>query len=1228
MKNWIKVLLAVLLVVTCMFSYAACNNNSDDKNAGNDQATDQTPDKDNGGDNTGSGGNSNVPVTPEEPEEPIDGYKINFYYSYTAEVKNEHDRTQIKNERALVKSITVPYENTGWSDSLIEAMEALSYNGYKFAAWYPEWDEETQTGWDRKSKPQKAVGDPFAFEGDILDDINLYGFKGDIAGENIKWDIVYNYQTDAAIVEAEDRTEGTKLVTFVTLSKTSNIVTKVALSAVEVGAEGWTEELLAAKDALTFDGRGFTGWYADWDMNAMAAAGEAYAFTEAPAEDLVLYGVLNTEGEADDETTQKSKVSVVLNLKGSGKMFDFANRSEVDVPWFAYREDITDVVMDDRIEYIGVNAFAQLNSLKNIHFSDALTEIGNYAFYETKSSNFKMLRLPENIKVIGANAFANTMLRQVILNEGLTTISERAFYGSNKVKYIVVSSTLTNVANGAFHPGASGTQNASHALAKVYYKGSKAEFTEKVKVAIDNEWFNEIPSIYSYVEKNEDTVVALDSLAWYFVENNGEKFPAQYSYAIKYKITGNLKPIAEDYVPILPKIDPETGEQEIGDDGPVFEGKITQANIDFQSKLMHEDGYGFVAFVAAGASIEVGTALDDDKDVTCQRATEKDGVREGVLGGGVKWKLVTATGALTVYVDEEYTGEDKGIMWDVKSASATGSVWYGSLKRVSDVKSLVIEDGVKHIGSYVFSATGISDVVIPMSVTSIDSSAFSNCANLYSVYYAGENFDAFNYDSGEVDKDNNPVIKNYIDELRLVYAKVFAKANAATADAGAYWYALQSDKSLVETAKVAWSLVYTGEGEAKKGALYVGGDITMTDFALPSDAPWYPAKDSITSLTVAANITSLAANMVSGYDGITSIKLNNKIKYVPETALEGTGLLNAINNYKNGLLIIDGILIKVDPTRRNNELFDTSVTYLDDGGKKVDISNIAEGALSRCDAVKSIFVSNTIKYINSGAYDDSDVERIYVNNTKTSWSNTAADLECSDVQLFYSGDYAIREGVIVAKRCNHVYGDWVLTVAPTCQTTGESERTCIFGELCEGLLETAGTRVEKRTENIDPNAHNYQNPVVVAPTCLADGYTLYTCCVEYVDGEDEEGNPIIKTCGATNKVVDEGSQLDHETVWGEPVVTPATCTSNEIKTYKCTCQYEVEVDGETVTLTCGAEKVEETEDSMLDHAWGEYVFDDNASEGYLGTETAKCTTCPEGEEATDTRAVVASTDAE
>ena len=1182
MKNWIKVLLAVMLVVTCMFSYAACNNSSDDKNAGADQGTNQTPGGDQGNTQKPSGDkdDSNVPVTPEEPEEPIDGYKINFYYSYTAQVVNENDRTQIKNERVLVKSITVPYENDGWSDALLAAKDELSYNGYKFASWYPEWDEETGTGWDRKSKPQKAVGDPFAFDGEILDDINLYGYKGDIAGEDINWNIVYNYQTDAAIAP-EERTEGANYVTFVTVSKSGYVTTNVALALLEVGAEGWTEELVAAKDALKYDSYGVTAWYTAWDYDNMAPAGEAYDFTAAPAEDIVLYAVLNALGDGTDATTQKSKVSVVLNLVGSGKMFDFANRSEIDVPWFAYKDDITDVVMDDAITYIGQNAFAKLSSLKNFEFSEGLTEIGSYAFYETDSKSFKILRLPENVTTIGANAFAGTQLRQVILNDGLKVIAERAFYASNKIKSIVVPASLTTVSNGAFHPGGTGSSNATHALAKVYYMGSSEDFHKNVKVAIDNEWFNQIPSIYSYIEKNEDTVVALDKLAWYLVESDGVMFPAQYSYAIKYKISGNLIPIAEDYVSILPKIDPETGEQVTDEDGnPIFEGVVSEANMEFQKNLMHPDGYGFVSFSAGGAAFDVGTILEDDKDVTCVRANEKDGVRNGVLGGGVEWKLTTATGALTVYVNEEYTGEDKGVMWDVVSASATGSVWYGSLKRVGDVKSIVIEDGVKHIGSYVFSGTGASEVVIPASVVSIDSSAFSNCTNLYSIYYEGADFTAFDYDGG-----------NYISDLRLGNAKVFAKAEAATDAEGAFWFALDAEKSLVETPKIAWTL--------KNGSLYIGGDSTMTNFVLPSDAPWYPAKDSITSLTVAGNITSLGTNMVSGYAGIEKIKLHNKIKYIPESALEGTGLLNAIDAYQNGLLILDGILVKVDPARRNTQLFVTTT----------NIAVIAGGALSRCDKIEYVFLANTVQYIDANAFDDCELKRIYINNSKSSWANTSADFDSTGIQLFYSGDFAIRDGEYVAKRCNHVYGEWELTVAPTCQTTGESERTCIFGDLCSTLLETENSRVEKRVENIDANAHDYQNPVVVAPTCLADGYTLYTCCVEYT-GVDEEGNPVAMTCGAVKKDINEGTKLEHATEWGEPEVTPATCTTNEIKTYTC--------------VNCEATKVEEVEDSMLDHSFTNYVFDDNATEGYLGTETAKCDNCP----ATDTKAVVADTEEE
>lgn len=1218
MKNWLKVLVAVVLVLTCMFAYAACDTNSaDDTNNGGNNDSAQKP----GGDNTGSGGNNNNPNTPPKPDdgagdvdEPIEGYKINFYYSYTALVTNENDRTQEKNERKLVKSITVPYENNGWEQQYLDIKDAISFNGYKFESWYPEWNEETQTGWDRKSKPQRAVGDPYGFDGQITDDINLYAYKGVVAGDDITWNIVYDYQTDAAI-PPETLNEGVKLVTFMVLDKAGNILSKTALASLEVStADGWTTELIASKDAIKFNSYAIAKWYTDWDSDNMVPAGEEYTFSAAPADSMTLYGVLG-ESDGSSDTTQRSKIAATLYLVGKGAMYDFANRSEVDVPWYGYRTDITNIVMDDAITYIGQNAFAGMTALKDVDFSENVTVIGAYAFYETQSKTFKNLRLPAKVETVGANAFAYTLLRQVILNDGIKTLDARAFYGSNKIKSIVIPSTITFIGKGAFHPGGSGSSNSNHALSKVYYHGDEANLTRPNEASIikevlfagmsieaDNEWFNQIPSVYSYVEKGE-TEVSLDTLAWYFNSVDGVNYPAQYSYALKYKVSTSLVPIAYDYVPIVPQYD-ENGDPVFDDDGnPVFAGTVTEANIAKRDALMHEDGYGFVSFTSGGTEIVAGTVIEDDRDITCVRAIEKDGFRSGILGGGITWKLETATGKLVISpsTEEDATNE----MWDVASANASGMLWYGAMNKVTNVKSIVIEEGVKHIGSYAFAGTGITEIFIPTSVTSIASDAFNNCVSLYNIYYEGANFDVFTYNKVDadgnpiVDAENNPVTGNYAAEIKTPSAKIYAKTEAPTGELGAYWCFI-GDK------KIAWTL-------NEKGNLFVGGDSEMVDFVIAGDAPWFKAKENILSLTVAGNITALAENLVSGYSNISTIKLHGKLKNIPESALEGTALLNNIDKYPNGLLIVDKILLKVDPSRRNTEFFATNT----------DTMVIADGAFSRCDKIKTVFISNTIQYINENAFDDSDIDRIFVDNAKGVWSTIAADFDYENaedpIQMHYKGDWRCPDGVYVATACNHVFGEYVVVKEETCSTTGLKQRVCVFGDNCiNSVIGATGPQVENATIDKNPSKHNFTNPVVTPPTCLEDGFTTTTCDVEYIVIED--GVEVKKVCGATNVVKAEGTKLTHTTAWDEgTVVAPNTCVAAGSTVYKCTGHDVVVVDGVETQIPCSAEKT--VEGTKLEHSFDNYV--DNGD----GTETGKCTTCPEGTTpAEDTRQVQTNTE--
>lgn len=73
---------------------------------------------------------------------------------------------------------------------------------------------------------------------------------------------------------------------------------------------------------------------------------------------------------------------------------------------------------------------------------------------------------------------------------------------------------------------------------------------------------------------------------------------------------------------------------------------------------------------------------------------------------------------------------------------------------------------------------------------------------------------------------------------------------------------------------------------------------------------------------------------------------------------------------------------------------------------------------------------------------------------------------------------------------NHVWSDWVVDQAPTCQQSGHRYRVCSVG----------AEHIEE--EVLAPSGHSYYEETV-EPTCLEAGITIYTC--EYCGDRYEDG---------------------------------------------------------------------------------------------------------------------------
>lgn len=90
----------------------------------------------------------------------------------------------------------------------------------------------------------------------------------------------------------------------------------------------------------------------------------------------------------------------VLTITGDGEMDDF---EEGAAPWESHKEDITEVVIEGKLTYIGAFAFKNYDALETVDFGTDLYEIGTEAFRGCDS--LTVLQMPKSFKIFGEASF-------------------------------------------------------------------------------------------------------------------------------------------------------------------------------------------------------------------------------------------------------------------------------------------------------------------------------------------------------------------------------------------------------------------------------------------------------------------------------------------------------------------------------------------------------------------------------------------------------------------------------------------------------------------------------------------------------------------------------------------------------------------------------------------------------------------------------------------------------
>ena len=109
-------------------------------------------------------------------------------------------------------------------------------------------------------------------------------------------------------------------------------------------------------------------------------------------------------------------------------------------PWYLYKDEIKEIIIEEGITSIGSYAFSNTYYLKNVNMFEGVTTIGEHAFdWCYRLTN---VAIPDSVTSIGLAAFYNCEgLTSVTIGNGVTSIGLAAFCNCKSLESVYCKST-------------------------------------------------------------------------------------------------------------------------------------------------------------------------------------------------------------------------------------------------------------------------------------------------------------------------------------------------------------------------------------------------------------------------------------------------------------------------------------------------------------------------------------------------------------------------------------------------------------------------------------------------------------------------------------------------------------------------------------------------------------------------------------------------------------------
>ena len=140
-----------------------------------------------------------------------------------------------------------------------------------------------------------------------------------------------------------------------------------------------------------------------------------------------------------------------LTISGTGKMTDYNGEDAYvdNIPWYRYKEDIWNVVIEDGVTGIGKYAFYECSNLKDISIPNSVTTIGQYAFSFCTSLTSVAIS-PSVTSLEQGVFFCCAGLTDVTIPNSVTAIGVAAFYECSSLTSISIPRSVKSIKARAF----------------------------------------------------------------------------------------------------------------------------------------------------------------------------------------------------------------------------------------------------------------------------------------------------------------------------------------------------------------------------------------------------------------------------------------------------------------------------------------------------------------------------------------------------------------------------------------------------------------------------------------------------------------------------------------------------------------------------------------------------------------------------------------------------------